>query len=1146
MFRVWHSNRLDLLKDLIANIMEGDPLPDPLEQEVVMVQSPGMAQWLQMELAQAFQSRIAANITFPLPATFIWQMFVAVLPGIPKESAFTKSAMSWKLMHLLGELKQHPDFAALVTYLEGDEDRRKLHQLSSQIADLFDHYLVYRPEWLEQWQQGQLVPDLASAQLWQAPLWRALVDYTAEIGQAEWHRANLYQRFMQKLSSTQPLPEGLPKRVFICGISSLPPVYLQALQVLGRHIDIHLLFTNPCQHYWGDIQDRAFLARLLTRRRRVYALSQQQLVETDEQRELFKIPELAQTLFNQEGEQVLPNPLLASWGRQGRDNLYLLAQMESVNDDIHAFVEIEPHHLLSHLQNDILQLEDHSVIGLTADQFETSQRKRSLALNDRSITIHSCHSPQREVEVLRDYLLTLLDQHPEITPRDIIVMVADIDCYSPAIQAVFSRANNSEYLPFSISDRSASQAHPVIQAFIQLLALPDSRFTSEQVLALLEVPALAERFMITEEQLQRLRYWVEESGIRWGLDDESVAELSLPVTGQHTWQFGITRMLLGYAMGSQQGDWQGILPYDETAGLMGELAGQLAEFLSALKEWRAMLNQSLPLEEWLPYCRQLTEQFFIGDSESQAALELIHEQWRKVIQEGIEAQYQAPIPMTILRDELRGRLEQERISQRFLAGQVNFCTLMPMRSIPFKVVCLLGMNDGVYPRTLLPSGFDLMQNQSKKGDRSRRDDDRYLFLEALTSAQDFLYISYIGRSIQDNQPRLASVLVTELVEYISQSFCLDTDHHLDVDTSAEHIKQHLIQQQTRTPFSQENFTTNNPWHSYAKQWVPAANGEGEAQSQFEQPLPIQLPEETVLEQFLSFWRHPIRAWFTRRLGIYFQREEVSLPESEPFVQDPLTRYQLNQQLLNTLVEQQNTDHLYRQYRLAGQLPYGAYGRMLWHKQLTEMAGIAEQVVGQRSTTYSMEVDLQLQQTRLFGWLPQVQADGLLRWRPGKLNFTDGLLLWIEHLLYCAMGGSGSSRMYGRDQTQWRFLPLTASQAKEQLEQLMRGYHQGINQPLWLLKESGGSWLSASIKKQSQPPEIDWQPEIQATAKQRLLAAWQEGYLTPGESSDPYLQRLAKQLSPELIDNICQMAVQWYLPVLQAHTPDDTDISQEAE
>ncbi|QJW53998.1 RecBCD enzyme subunit RecC [Serratia plymuthica] len=249
MFRVYHSNQLDLLKTLTSTLIAREPLADPFQQEVVLVQSPGMAQWLQMQLAEQFG--IAANIVFPLPATFIWDMFTRVLPGIPKESAFSKDAMTWKLMWLLPDLLTRPEFAPLQHYLTDDGDKRKIHQLAGRVADLFDQYLVYRPQWLESWQKGESIDGLAEAQQWQAPLWVRLVEYTHELGQPEWHRANLYRRFISVLEKAERCPEGLPPRVFICGISALPPVYLEALQALGRHIDIHLMFTNPCRYYWG-------------------------------------------------------------------------------------------------------------------------------------------------------------------------------------------------------------------------------------------------------------------------------------------------------------------------------------------------------------------------------------------------------------------------------------------------------------------------------------------------------------------------------------------------------------------------------------------------------------------------------------------------------------------------------------------------------------------------------------------------------------------------------------------------------------------------------------------------------------------------------------------------------------------------------
>lgn len=1118
MLRVYHSNRLDVLEALMEFIVERERLDDPFEPEMILVQSTGMAQWLQMTLSQKFG--IAANIDFPLPASFIWDMFVRVLPEIPKESAFNKQSMSWKLMTLLPQLLEREDFTLLRHYLTDDSDKRKLFQLSSKAADLFDQYLVYRPDWLAQWETGHLVEGLGEAQAWQAPLWKALVEYTDELGQPRWHRANLYQRFIETLESATTCPPGLPSRVFICGISALPPVYLQALQALGKHIEIHLLFTNPCRYYWGDIKDPAYLAKLLTRQRR----------HSFEDRELplFRDSENAGQLFNSDGEQDVGNPLLASWGKLGRDYIYLLSDLES-SQELDAFVDVTPDNLLHNIQSDILELENRAVAGVNIEEFSRSDNKRPLDPLDSSITFHVCHSPQREVEVLHDRLLAMQEEDPTLTPRDIIVMVADIDSYSPFIQAVFGSAPADRYLPYAISDRRARQSHPVLEAFISLLSLPDSRFVSEDVLALLDVPVLAARFDITEEGLRYLRQWVNESGIRWGIDDDNVRELELPATGQHTWRFGLTRMLLGYAMESAQGEWQSVLPYDESSGLIAELVGHLASLLMQLNIWRRGLAQERPLEEWLPVCRDMLNAFFLPDAETEAAMTLIEQQWQAIISEGLGAQYGDAVPLSLLRDELALRLDQERISQRFLAGPVNICTLMPMRSIPFKVVCLLGMNDGVYPRQLAPLGFDLMSQKPKRGDRSRRDDDRYLFLEALISAQQKLYISYIGRSIQDNSERFPSVLVQELIDYIGQSHYLPGDEALNCDESEARVKAHLTCHHTRMPFDPQNYQPGN-LQSYAREWLPAASQAGKAHSEFVQPLPFTLPETVPLETLQRFWAHPVRAFFQMRLQVNFRTEDSEIPDTEPFILEGLSRYQINQQLLNVLVEQDDAERLFRRFRAAGDLPYGAFGEIFWETQCQEMQQLADRVIACRQPGQSMEIDLACNGVQITGWLPQVQPDGLLRWRPSLLSVAQGMQLWLEHLVYCASGGNGESRLFLRKDGEWRFPPLAAEQALHYLSQLIEGYREGMSAPLLVLPESGGAWLKTCYDAQNDAM-LDDDSTLQK-ARTKFLQAYEGNMMVRGEGDDIWYQRLWRQLTPETMEAIVEQSQRFLLPLFR--------------
>ncbi|AFP85064.1 exodeoxyribonuclease V subunit gamma [secondary endosymbiont of Ctenarytaina eucalypti] len=1114
MFTVYHSNQIDVLQALTARLIAGKRLHDPFQPEVILVQSNGMAQWMHIELAEHFG--IAANIEFLVPARFIWKMLHCVLPDIPKANVFSKPEITWKLLSLLPRLCKRPDFIEIHQYIRDDHDQRKSFHFSNRVADLFDQYLLYRPDWLEAWRNEKVIDGVGDAQRWQAPLWRALIAVTEKDELSLWLRTNLYKRFIQTLAQIQTRPPGLPERVFIFGISALPPIYLQMIKALSRYIDMHLLYANPCRYYWGDLCDRSFLPQILHCHRRQHQAKKEQMMS--------RCPDASKAI--KLGE--IGNPLLTSWGKQGRDYLYLLAQISGITE-VNAFVTPSGNNLLSLLQHDILELEDHTVLGMHNQSLTQHGCKRLLRLDDRSLSLHVCHSPQREVEVLYDRLLAMIEEDPTLLPREIIVMVAQIDHYTPAIQAVFGNADSEHCLPFTISDTLRQHIHPVVLAFLSLLDLPKSRFTPDLVLGLLEVPALATCFSINEQGLQLLRLWVVQSGIRWGLDDDTPRGLNLPATGQHTWQFGLTRMLLGYAMDSDGGDFRGVLPYDESSGLTAILVGQLGELLMRLRQWRDHLAQSRSLDAWLSCAHEMITDFFSPDPEEAVALTMLENQWQQLLQCGSRVRYNEPVPISLLQDELVKRLNQkQQKSQQFLAGAINFCTLTPMRCIPFRVVCLLGMNDGVYPRTLPSVSFDLMEGQTRRGDPSPREDDRYLFLQALLSAKQRLYVSFVGRAIQDNTPRYPSILVRELIDYIAKSFHLPGDEHADSGSSTDRVCAHLWHWHNRMPFAAENFLPGSEYQSFAKEWLPAAGSSGKKpQPDFVVPLTSSPRTALALDALVSFYRHPVRAWFMQRMAISFHHTSLILKASEPFIIDGLTRYQLNEQLLNSLIDGHSPDKLFRQVRAAGLLPYGAFGELYWDRQSREMSGLAEQVRKfYLSETDSLEVSLMLDDVILSGWLPRVQANGLLRWRPGVLSGRDGMMLWVEHLAYCAMGGAGESRMIGR-RGQWHFVALPPSNAKACLLSLVAGYYQGMTSPLLLLHRAGSAWITHCYNKETQG--IDFDARRQCQARDKIIQAWQgKGHL-PGEGEDLYLKRLMHTLEEKRIQEIIEAAERYLLP-----------------
>ncbi|MDM5125108.1 exodeoxyribonuclease V subunit gamma [Aeromonas rivipollensis] len=1147
MFTLYHSNQLDLLKELLVSRIRQVPLSHPFEHEQILVQSPGMAQWLKLELAKAFG--IAANIDFPLPASFIWEMFTQVLADVPRQSPYNKGSMSWQLMTILPALLDRPAFAPLAAYLGGDEqdpaqdpEQVRLWQLCQKVADLFDQYLVYRPDWIARWEEGEgLVgtgsQDLAgvSGQDWQPELWRELVARTLALAPSGYHRANLYEEFIHELARTRDLPGKLPQRVFVFGISALPPRYVEALLALGSRdeVEVHLFVTNPCRYYWGDLLDRKTLARLETRLK----------PGTD-----------IETL------QGPANPLLASMGKLGRDYLHQLMELEV--PQIEAFVDIDEVDeqgnisLLRAIQKDVLELAER---GAGQFDLDSSHHKSPISPADGSLQIHACHGPMRELEVLHDRLLALFEQDPSLTPKDVVVMMPDVNSYGPYIQAVFGARGQ---IPFAVSDRAASQESPLLQSFLALLHLPNARLGAGELLAILEVPAVLRRFELDDDEFNQLRVWVQETGIRWGLDDGYPVRFDLPPMSGNSWLFGLRRMLLGFAMGDgepvagilpcadhgagqqgalasilpcadnmggQQGPLASILPYAEIEGQQGLALGKLAWFVDSLAEFLPRLQQAQPLVEWNACLLALLERFYLADEDEERQLQLIRSQLADWQTQLGEARFDQPITADLLQDYLGSVLGESRSSQRFLAGQVNFCTLMPMRSIPFRQVCLLGMNDGVYPRTLAPMGFDLMAVASRRGDRSRRDDDRYLFLEALLSAQQGLYISYQGFSAQDNSDKVPSVLLAELIDYVRQGFVLAGDESLDDEASGRRLLQHLIVPHPLTPYSRNYFypQAGSGLFTYAADWLPALNpvrGAANFQSG-ELPLPPEWGKEQGLElaELLRFYRQPTKYFLNRRLKVWFELNEANIEDSEPFELDGLQHYQLKALLLDAHLAQGDSAVRRERLQLTGLLPQGWFGSLLLEDLDAEMGKLADRlrpwVAANEAEKRAVEIDISLTQGQLQGWI-DTQKGRLLVVKPGSFNGKDLLLGWVQHLCLSLSCAPGDTLLFDAKQS-LRLPALPAEEARPRLAALVALWAQGMKRPLPFFPNTAWEWLRA-IEKDPDKPEA---------ADKAALTRFNGGYMVTGEGQDPYVARCFPELDDAVLGQLQALAREHLTPLL---------------
>ena len=1080
MLNLYHANDLESLGELACSLLV-QPQRDPLAPSRVVVPSQGMGRWLTLQLAR--RQGIAMQLDIQLPARFIWDLTRQALGELPPQSAFNPVTLTWRLYDWLcepGNLERTP---RLAQYLEGGDERRRL-TLAARIADVLDQYLLYRDDWLAAWERGELL-GLGNDEQWQALLWREL---TAD---GHPHRARLLGDLLARLHDDAPI-DGLPERLIVFGISSLPPHHMRVLEGLARHCEVILFALNPCREAWGDIRDI---------------------------RELAALPEPGIDDWYLD----VGHPLLASLGKQGRDFFDALFSLGGQEVGIYAENEdLADGSLLQAIQNDILRL-----------RTRHADERLALREDDRSLEVHVCHSPLREVEVLHDQLLARFAANPGLTPDQVVVLTPDIERYAPYIEAVFAPREGVPRIPFSLADRSLRAELPLVEAFLALLDLAQSRFAAEELLGWLEQPALAVRAGIEAEDLPLVRDWLREAGVRWGRDGRHRARLGLPEEDAFSWRQGLERLVLGFAAPPRlAGDAPPLLgdswPLDALEGARAQLLGRLAGFIQRLGHLADDLARPRPLADWAETLQGLIDQLF-DEREAGDTLLLLSQACGDLRKQAEAAGIERPIDMSLVRQQLVAALDAGNGASGFLTGAVTFCTMVPMRSLPFRLVCLLGLDDGAFPRRTPAAGFDLITRKPRRGDRARRLDDRYLLLETLQSARDGLYLSYVGRDPRDNAHLPPSVLISELLETI------------DLTATAGETKasQRVLISHPLQPFASGNFAGGR--HAgFSAPWFRAAQRLAEVPREPDAPFALPLPEPDAdwltLEpaQLIQCFRHPARFLLEQRLGLRLAEAEEALASDEPFALEGPAWRGLRQLALDAVERGWSELDERRIARAAGWLPTGELGHALWGQLRGPVRAFAPRLFEARpdSAPQPLLVDVSLAGVRIHGWLDGVTEDGLFGWRLNRLGEWELAPFWLRHLLLnlsATPGIARESRLLS-PAGDWQAGPLANAAAL--LEPWLHAYRDALCEPLPLLTKASHGFASGWRKPGRKEP-LD-------AARSKARIAWDGIDFGPvGESRDPWYALAFRDRDP-LDERFERLAETLLGPALDALANEEED------
>ena len=1062
--QIHRAERADRLVDALADLL-GDPLDDPFATEVVAVPTQGVERWLAQRLSHRLGATsgsgdgICAGIAFPS-----LRRLIATALGYGDQSGdadpWRPDRAVWPLLAVVDECRGEEWAGLLWHYLRGPESgdesaaSGRRWRTARRLAELFARYAADRPAMIRHWAAGRDL-DAAGAPLppdrsWQAELWRRLRDRLGV--------ASPPDRLATALAAlaADPATVALPDRLSIFGATRLDPDHQQVMGVLAEHRDVHLWLPHPSPVLWDAIA--AELARQPVR------------------------------LGPRSGDPtagVVRNRLLGYLGRDSRE-LQLALGTGSVATDQHypaapTLDRSAPTNLLQRLQADL------------AGDAPPDVAPPPLRPGDRSVQVHSCYGPDRQVEVLREVLVGLLSDDPTLEPRDIVVMCPDIERFAPLISAAFGldtdehRAEHPGHrLRVRLADRALRQLNPLLSVLSRVLDLADARMTASDVLDLAAFTPVARKFGFSEDDTDRLRQLVRQSGVRWGLDGAHRSAYGMEAFGQNTWAAGLDRLLLGVAMDEDGDHFIGTaLPLDDVDSSDVDLIGRLAELVRRLEHYVDSATTRHDVAGWVRLGREVIDGLTATTTSESWQVNHAYAELARLTE--ADAQFDVTLTLAevraLLGDTFRGRPSRAN----FRTGTLTMCTMHPMRSVPHRVVCLLGVDDGVFPRRPAPNGDNLMESAEWIGDRDPRSEDRQLLLDAVLAAEEHLVVIYGGADPRTGASRPPAVPIGALLDALDRTVAAP-DHRP--------VREHLTRRHPLQPFDQANFTAVPSRQPFSFDQA-ALRGALVARQNRRTPepttglagLPPSDPDSAVppiidLTELVRFFAHPPRALLRNR-GIWLGGgdEDDAGADQLAVELDGLASWAIGERLLERRLRGSDPDRLRGAEWRRGTLPPQAFGHAALNQVLSGVAEIRE--LAQPFLTgdpVSRDVRVPVGEQWVAGTLQPLYLAGetpelgiLVSVSYSRLGPKHRLASWLRLLALTA----------GCPQQRWRAVtigrggrsilgPVDAEWALRVLADLVQLYGTGLDEPIPFAPRTSAEYALIRFRDQSvdEPPAED--------------------------------------------------------------------------
>jgi len=945
---------------------------DPLKAEWIIVQNKGMEKWLTMELAS--QRGIWGNCWYPFPNDFIQKIFSIYLKdNLLSDRYIEKDIFIWQLMNIIEAAIEEGSLKTLFTYISDENvilEKQKLFQLSSILSNLFDQYITYRPDIINSWDSTSM-EDLSSGLWddWQGQIWKKII----ELNGLDHPAAVLHK--VKKLIKQKGAIDSLPPFITVFGISSLPPFHQEVLLALSEVIDVKMYILNPCQQFWFDILNSS---------------EERYIIKQKKDKTVMK------DLHLNNG-----NSLLSSWGTYGRNFISRLYEYDHVDES--QFFENKNKTLLATIQNNILNLDEENC------EFNETEAVKS-------ISFHSCYNAYRELEVLKDHILYCMEHH-DLKPSEVLIMAPQIDVYVPFIETIFS---HGEYpLPCNISDSKNYMRNPDIRGFLQLIQFMTGRFNQSEFITLLDCPAIAQRFHLSGQQ-DIIKGWIKESGIIWGKNSKHKSEENLPSFHENTWDWGFDKMLMGYALSDEGVIENNIVPLNAFEGESAILLGHLLDFYEQCKKYSEELKNQRSLKEWSHIILDMIMDFFDDSTD----FDFIKEKLLLIYD------YELPIiPIDVVEQWLIDLISSRVSSSGLFNGSINFCEFLPMRSIPFSFIAIIGMNHDMYPRHQSSPDFDLIASEPRPGDKSLNLEDRFIFLEALISARDFFYISYCGQDACDNSMIPPSIVVSELIDYC-EKVSPQCKNLIFNEEGLHGYKNYYFSKEEGFSYNNSHFKSLIALTNQSKDFNPFISGK----------YSLEIKRFLTTKDFISFLTHPHRFILQKYFNVNPSVYDISSDDCEPLHIAGLEKFFIQSSMMKDFLENnQLTDSTFDFLKAQGLLPHGVIGEVEFHRVVKDTENLYQKI----SEFTELPLEVKRIECSIRGL--DIEGDGLMvkdktcfYMRAANFKVTDLWSMWIYLLLHGSMNQVKNGILITKDKTMKVTLPENPMKELEKLCDLYIG------------------------------------------------------------------------------------------------------------